>query len=67
MVWNEGDSQDLPIFQRYRATELVVLLGWDYKDWQGTAIKELLANTEKKYDGRNTHLGFSVTQLVQTN
>ncbi|KIH59769.1 hypothetical protein ANCDUO_09988 [Ancylostoma duodenale] len=34
--------------KRYRATELAVLLGWDYKDWQGTAIRELLTNTERK-------------------
>ncbi|EYC05148.1 hypothetical protein Y032_0084g1804 [Ancylostoma ceylanicum] len=34
--------------KRYRATELAVLLGWNYQDWQGTAIKELMTNTEKR-------------------
>ncbi|KAL6738419.1 hypothetical protein Aduo_011967 [Ancylostoma duodenale] len=40
--YNSGNTK------RYRATELAVLLGWDYKDWQGTAIRELLTNTERK-------------------
>ncbi|RCN44348.1 hypothetical protein ANCCAN_09692 [Ancylostoma caninum] len=40
--YNNGNTK------RYRATELAVLLGWDYRDWQGTAIKELLSNTERK-------------------
>ncbi|KAL6742476.1 hypothetical protein Aduo_015621 [Ancylostoma duodenale] len=30
------------------ASEHAVLLGWDYKDWQGMATKDLLANTERK-------------------
>lgn len=37
--------------QKYRTTELAVILGVDYNDWQGTAISDLMSNTEKKnYD-----------------
>ncbi|EYC19742.1 hypothetical protein Y032_0023g690 [Ancylostoma ceylanicum] len=34
--------------KKYRSTELAIRLGLDYSDWKGTAILELLTNTEKK-------------------
>ncbi|KAK5975924.1 hypothetical protein GCK32_002402 [Trichostrongylus colubriformis] len=34
--------------QKYKSTELAVLLGWQYDDWHGTPIKKLLTTTELK-------------------
>ncbi|KAK6756879.1 hypothetical protein RB195_014978 [Necator americanus] len=33
--------------KRMRATELAVMLGWEYNDWQCICIRKLLTNTEK--------------------
>lgn len=42
--------------KRFRSTELAVLLGWEYSDWSGTAIYEMMTPTEKKHykDGQLT-------------
>ncbi|KAK5970406.1 hypothetical protein GCK32_009635 [Trichostrongylus colubriformis] len=34
--------------QKYKSTELAVLLRWQYDDWHGTPIKKLLTTTELK-------------------
>ncbi|VDO86524.1 unnamed protein product [Heligmosomoides polygyrus] len=34
--------------KRYRSTELSVLLGLDYNDWNGTAINKMLTVTERR-------------------
>nr|CDJ95495.1 hypothetical protein HCOI_01737000 [Haemonchus contortus] len=34
--------------KRYKSTELAVLLGWNYSEWQGTAIYKLFTNAERR-------------------
>ncbi|KAK6030062.1 hypothetical protein OSTOST_03814 [Ostertagia ostertagi] len=33
--------------KKYKSTTLAILLGWDYTDWKGAAIKEMLSDEEK--------------------
>ncbi|KAK6748479.1 hypothetical protein RB195_001227 [Necator americanus] len=50
--------------KRIRATELAVMLGWQYTDWQGISIKKLLTNTEKKNlaEGKITWRSLSIEE-----
>ncbi|VDO59458.1 unnamed protein product [Haemonchus placei] len=34
--------------ERFKSTELAVLLWWNYSEWQGTAIYKLLTNAERR-------------------
>ncbi|KAK6046042.1 hypothetical protein COOONC_16452 [Cooperia oncophora] len=35
-------------FKKYKSTELAILLGWNYNDWNGIPIKKLLTSNELK-------------------
>ncbi|RCN33911.1 hypothetical protein ANCCAN_20257 [Ancylostoma caninum] len=52
--------------KKYRSTELAICLRLDYSDWKGTAIMELLTNTEKKSleDGRLTWKSLKLRSLL---
>ncbi|KAK5972560.1 hypothetical protein GCK32_010481, partial [Trichostrongylus colubriformis] len=48
-------------FQKYKSTELAVLLGWQYDDWHGTPIKKLLTSSELE----NMEVTFNICILVK--
>ncbi|XGW12901.1 hypothetical protein V3C99_013501 [Haemonchus contortus] len=49
-----------------KCTELAVLLGWNYEDWNGTPIKDLLSEDEmtKYRDGRLVWGSFNIESMV---
>ncbi|KAK6763689.1 hypothetical protein RB195_024133 [Necator americanus] len=51
--------------KRMRATELAIVLGWEYNDWQGICIRKLMTNTEKKNlaDGKLTWGSMSIEEF----
>ncbi|KAK6039762.1 hypothetical protein COOONC_22733 [Cooperia oncophora] len=48
MSWfrSSGHNGDYTSFKKFKSTILAITLGWDYNDWHGTAIKNLLTASE---------------------